>query len=140
MKAESATIQPHYVIEPLEDGKVRVNLYANQQEIVTEEGSKYVYDNYVVETIDRPQLSAYISGSLDAWIASAAEKEYEEVAAEARKARNALIAETDYLLEADYPISEEDKAKWTTYRQALRDVPEQSGFPYEIIWPVKPTK
>lgn len=140
MKIESATIQPHYVLEPLDGGKVRVSLYANQEEIITEDGSHYLYDHYVVEAIDRPQLAAYISGNLDAWVAAAAEQEYNEVAAAARKARNALIAETDYLLEADYPISKAEKAKWTTYRQALRDVPEQPGFPYEIVWPMKPTK
>lgn len=39
---------------------------------------------------------------------------------------------------ADYPASEEDKAIVIAYRQALRDVPQQAGFPYEIEWPEKP--
>jgi len=82
MKIESATIQPHYVLEPLDGGKVRVSLYANQEEIITEDGSHYLYDHYVVEAIDRPQLAAYISGNLDAWVAAAAEQEYNEVALE----------------------------------------------------------
>ena len=30
------------------------------------------------------------------------------------------------------------KGEWAVYRQALRDVPEQSGFPWDIEWPVKP--
>ena len=138
MKIESATVQPHYILEPLDGGRVRVSLYANEEEIVTEDGSHYLYDRYVVEVINRPQLAAYISGNLDGWIAAAAEKEYEEVAAAARAARNALIAATDYLFESDYPITKAKKAEWAAYRQALRDVPEQEGFPYEINWPVKP--
>lgn len=28
--------------------------------------------------------------------------------------------------------------EWTQYREALRDIPEQEGFPFEITWPVKP--
>jgi hypothetical protein len=35
-------------------------------------------------------------------------------------------------------MSAEDQAAWTTYRQALRDVPQQEGFPFTITWPTKP--
>lgn len=62
----------------------------------------------------------------------------EECAAEARKNRNQLIAETDYMAMPDYPLDNEKKAAVLAYRQALRDVPEQAGFPRQIDWPVKP--
>lgn len=62
----------------------------------------------------------------------------EEYAAEARGKRNALIAETDYLVMPDYPLDDKKKAAVLAYRQALRDVPEQAGFPRQIDWPVKP--
>ena len=61
-----------------------------------------------------------------------------EYAAEAREKRNALIAETDYLAMPDYPLNEEKRATVLAYRQALRDVPEQAGFPRQIDWPTKP--
>jgi len=28
--------------------------------------------------------------------------------------------------------------EWQTYRQALRDLPEQEGFPQEVVWPQIP--
>lgn len=62
----------------------------------------------------------------------------EEYATEAREKRNALIAETDYMAMPDYPLDEERRAAVLAYRQALRDVPEQAGFPRQIDWPVKP--
>lgn len=31
-----------------------------------------------------------------------------------------------------------DKVAWATYRQALRDIPSQDGFPYSVMWPTKP--
>ncbi len=62
----------------------------------------------------------------------------EEMAEEAREKRDKLLAESDYLLMADYPISSEALVALKTYRQALRDVPEQSGFPKTIEWPSKP--
>lgn len=62
----------------------------------------------------------------------------EEVAAQVRSQRDAMIAETDYLMMSDYPISDEDKALVETYRQELRDIPEQEGFPSNVQWPVAP--
>ena len=65
--------------------------------------------------------------------------EYDTVlAASARQKRDRLIAVTDYLVTPDYPISDDRLAKVKIYRQALRDIPEQAGFPRTITWPEKP--
>ena len=65
--------------------------------------------------------------------------EYDTVlAASARQKRDRLIATTDYLVTPDYPIESDRLAKVKIYRQALRDIPEQSGFPRTIAWPEKP--
>ena len=65
--------------------------------------------------------------------------EYDTVlATSARQKRDRLIATTDYLVTPDYPIESDRLAKVKTYRQALRDIPEQSGFPHSITWPEKP--
>ena len=65
--------------------------------------------------------------------------EYDTVlAASARQKRDRLIAATDYLVTPDYPIEPDRLAKVKIYRQALRDIPGQSGFPRSITWPAKP--
>ena len=65
--------------------------------------------------------------------------EYDTVlAASARQKRDRLLAATDYLVTPDYPISDDRLAKIKTYRQALREIPEQAGFPRTIAWPKKP--
>ncbi len=63
-------------------------------------------------------------------------KLYEEE--QARSKRDALIAETDKYLLIDYPISNENLEKIKTYRQALRDITTQPGWPRNIEWPEKP--
>ena len=60
------------------------------------------------------------------------------LAEEVRANRDNLIAKTDYLLTSDYPISAEDLAAVKVYRQALRDVPAQKGFPKTVTWPEQP--
>jgi hypothetical protein len=51
-----------------------------------------------------------------------------------RDQRNRLLAETDYLALTDNTLDDITKE----YRQALRDVPSQEGFPHDVVWPVKP--
>jgi len=49
--------------------------------------------------------------------------------------RNAQLAKSDWTQVADAPV---DKAAWATYRQALRDLPEQGGLADEAVFPVAP--
>jgi len=53
-----------------------------------------------------------------------------------RKERDELLEESDYAVLPDAPVT--DVEEWKTYRQALRDIPQQPGFPNNIDWPEKP--
>lgn len=57
---------------------------------------------------------------------------------EARAQRGKLLLETDWTQALDAPISAESREAFRVYRQALRDITEQEGFPETIEWPVKP--
>lgn len=54
-----------------------------------------------------------------------------------RQSRNRRLADCDWTTLSDVPLTPEKKAEWAAYRQALRDVPEQSN-PLTIVWPVSP--
>ena len=56
-----------------------------------------------------------------------------------RGRRNTLLKESDWCIGNDSPLNVEDKTAWVSYRQELRDVPNQSD-PNNIIWPTKPTE
>ena len=60
-----------------------------------------------------------------------------------RAERDRRLAATDYLLMPDYPISDDQRAVVQAYRQALRDLPAQSGAPWDgggedTPWPELP--
>lgn len=57
-----------------------------------------------------------------------------EAAANVRSERDQKLKETDWMGMSDVTMS----ADWATYRQALRDVPSQAGFPNTITWPTEP--
>lgn len=55
-----------------------------------------------------------------------------------RMVRNKLLSASDWTMFSDSPLTPEQREKWVTYRQALRDIPQQSGFPENVIYPEKP--
>jgi len=60
----------------------------------------------------------------------------EQAAEQVRNERDRLLRESDWAALPDVPASD----AWLTYRQALRDVPQQSGFPDNIEWPTPPNE
>lgn len=63
---------------------------------------------------------------------------YNEAADEARSERNRLLSETDWVVTMHTERGTNIPAVWELYRQALRDITSQGGFPYTIEWPTKP--
>lgn len=55
-----------------------------------------------------------------------------------RLQRNALLAQSDWRVTAAVEAGQAVPAAWHAYRQALRDVPEQVGFPLTVEWPLSP--
>jgi hypothetical protein len=63
-------------------------------------------------------------------------KAIEFYAAEVRNQRNILLASSDWTQLADTKLSDLEKKAWTEYRQALRDLSNQDGFPLNVIYPM----
>lgn len=61
-----------------------------------------------------------------------------EAAASVRSQRDALLASCDWMAIKAFEAGATVAADWATYRQALRDVTAQAGFPNEVVWPTKP--
>jgi len=60
-----------------------------------------------------------------------------KLSADRRQWRDNLLKASDWTQVADAPV---DKEAWAVYRQALRDVTQQEGFPMRVEWPVPPTQ
>ena len=59
-----------------------------------------------------------------------------DLATSTRAQRDNMLQETDWMALGDVTMTPE----WAAYRQALRDVTEQVGFPYNVNWPNEPAK
>ena len=112
-------------------------------------GTVYQYSQAQgVEQVDGKWYTKYILGPVfidqvvDGVTTTAAEQEaaYKtakdtEQAKSVRSTRDTKLKDTDWTQITDATVN---KTVWATYRQALRDVPTQSGFPWTITWPTQP--
>lgn len=64
------------------------------------------------------------------------DRDQQSQAAEIRKERNKRLSDSDWTQVEDAPV---DKAAWAAYRQQLRDITAQDGFPYDVQWPQSPS-
>ena len=92
--------------------------------------TKYVLGPTFIDTV----VDGVTTTALQHETAYKAQKDAEQ-AKNVRATRDAKLAECDWTQVADAPV---DKAAWATYRQALRDVTAQEGFPWTVEWPVAP--
>ncbi len=61
-----------------------------------------------------------------------------ELAKSARDSRDTLLSECDWVVVMALESGQVISSEWAAYRQALRDIPQQDGFPTAIVWPAKP--
>ena len=85
-----------------------------------------------VEQIDRQWFTKYSLADMDADAIAAHDAQQ---AKGVRDDRNKRLADCDWTQLADAPG---DKIAWASYRQSLRDVSSQDGFPWDVTWPDKP--
>ena len=118
---------------------VRAGLESSGNVCMESDTEPEFYTRWVHTPADSPDNAAPKDTDVGGIAIYLTDAEYDTVlAASARQKRDRLIAVTDYLVTPDYPISDDRLAKVKTYRQALRDIPEQVGFPRTITWPEKP--
>lgn len=105
----------------------------NIEEIQRDEGVAYTAIEYSVDVkaSDKLVMSERLA---DEVIAYETAKESKRV----RALRNQLLAESDCYMVPDRPESKAVINEWKVYREALRDLPEQEGFPFDVVFPQKP--
>ena len=109
----------------VDNGCLPVNLFKNHDRMTQKlsQVAPYVENNEVftvqVESLTEDEIASATSSK----------------ASQMRSNRNRLLAECDWTQISDATV---DKAIWATYRQELRDISSQAGFPWEITWPTQP--
>lgn len=103
------------------------------------------WDVYPLVVLDRPEFDFNtqncIKGDItkvddliwtQGWVVE--NKPQEEAELNIRSMRDNLLSQTDWMALSDNTLTQ----PWADYRQALRDVTSQAGFPYSVVWPTPP--
>ena len=96
--------------------------------------AKYYFDTPEGKIPFTPEQEAQRDAEIAAWEAGASERKEEEI----RQKRNELLKETDWTQTLDSPFDADGKLAWSLYRETLRMIPQQDGFPENVTWPPKP--
>lgn len=145
-----------YEIKNGDAGQKIICFRQNIEEIETEDGTQYTADEYTLTVTDTQTLEERVANNIEAWRERAMREDYDRVAAEVRAIRDKLLAESDKEMMIDRmglevptgvsfsawleflkklgSVVSGDLAK---YRQELRDIPQQEGFPYCVVFPTK---
>jgi len=102
----------------------------------------YLLTDYDTDTtIDNNAVMALIGDDFTAYVPPTQAELDAAAAAQVRADRDGRLTEVDAIAGNGLrwaALGAATQAEWATYRQALLDVPQQSGFPHDITWPTKP--
>lgn len=99
------------------------------------------YDYYTIPTPYSETLADEVATNLDEWIAKGVQAEKDQRGERVRAERDRILDEFDikYCNAANWEkMTELQKEESQTYKQALRDITKQPGFPDDVEWPVNP--
>lgn len=138
MKAESKVKPEKYNID-IRGEKTIVTLFDNIQKVEENEEEnkevKYTYDVYEIKLHNKENLKDEIESKYQEYLEKAKTEEYNKLAKEIREQRDKLLADTDWTHLQDTSLDSAEKEKYRIYRQKLKDVPQQEGFPYNVEFP-----
>ena len=138
--------ESEFEVEENYDGSCDVILYDldSIEEIIVEdeEGNEktiYKYYAFRISLEYNEQVSDYIEENYETLLNDAKEHDRSIHAKAIREKRDRLLNESDWTQANDTALSQEMVEAYRVYRQALRDITGQEGFPYSVIWPEKPS-
>lgn len=100
----------------------------------------YQYNGFVELTVEGNAVTAIAPNltAWDSWKESLPQPSEDGLAEEIRNQRDQLLNDTDWTQLGDSPLTTQSKASFASYRQSLRDITEQAGFPTAAEWPQLP--
>ena len=146
-----------YEIKDGDAGQKIICFRQNIEEVMTEDGVQYTADEYTLTVTDTQMLEERIANNIEAWREKAMQEDYDRAAAEVRAIRDKMLADSDKEIALDRmglevpagvsftawldflkKLGAAVSGEMARYRQELRDIPKQEGFPYSVVFPTIP--
>lgn len=102
-------------------------------EIESDPLNQYIDNGQLINIPVRPSLEHEFDYSTKSWVLNINYLK-ESIA----NKRNNLLYKSDWTQLPNGPLNQQQQSQWATYRQTLRDITTQSGYPTNVIWPTEP--
>ena len=93
----------------------------------------YVSNNTLIAIPEKPNQYSTFNYTTKQW-----EIDLSQLVAAITRKRNSLLLSSDWTQLPNNPLTPEQQAAWADYRQQLRDITSQPGYPTNVVWPVQP--
>jgi len=112
--------------QQLSDGELYIDGWFNDSEY-------YIEDSQAIQMPPKPDQYSVFNYTTKQWV----ENERMAIINVSDK-RQKLLYSTDWTQIPNGPLTQQQQEAWAVYRQQLRDIPEQSGYPFNVVWPTPP--
>jgi len=100
---------------------------------VADDSRQYIYNNLIVDMPTKPECECFFNFETKQW-----ELDFLKQQEKINFKRNLMLLNSDWTQIPNNPLSVNQQELWATYRQQLRDITIQSGYPFNITWPIPP--
>lgn len=103
-------------------------------EVATDPKTQYIKNDEIIEIPPKPDYASNFDYTSGQWIGNNQQQESIVISR-----RNASLYASDWTQIPNGPLTSEQQQEWAVYRQQLRDITSQSGYPFDVVWPVPPS-
>jgi Phage tail assembly chaperone protein len=102
-------------------------------ELATNPATQYIQNGEVVAIPPKPDYESHFDYASGQWVGDTANQESVVISR-----RNGLLYASDWTQLPNNPLTPEAQQQWADYRQQLRDITTQPGYPFSVVWPTAP--
>jgi hypothetical protein len=95
--------------------------------------TQYIENNIAVDMPEKPNQWSVFNYSTKTW-----DSNFEAADTIQKGKRQSLLTNSDWTQIPNNPLTEQKQQEWAVYRQQLRDITSQSGYPFNVVWPTEP--
>jgi hypothetical protein len=95
--------------------------------------TQYIEDGKIKNMPSKPSQNYIFNYETKQW-----QEDFSELITKIAIQRNTLLVKSDWTQLPNNPLTTEKQQEWAVYRQQLRDIPQQPGYPSDVVWPQQP--
>lgn len=105
----------------------------NVIEGIADDATQYIENGQIIDMSPKPNGEAVFDYETKQWVLN-----YPAQENDVKNKRDALLYQSDWTQIPNNPLTPAKQDEWAVYRQELRDITNQPGYPFNVIWPTPP--